>query len=431
MMLLYKAFINTISATTLVYLAHAMYSFQREKEVYIKFIIIASISANVLFYLDKYIKIELRAILGLIIMGLLSYLILKLSLIQSIVINVINAIALAIGDLSAVFVMVKIYRYSLEDINSSVSLSLASELIIYGTVLVIILLIRLVTQSREMTDKYRRIISIKTSVYMLVTFIIIVFNISIYINFIGLINQNIILASAVMMWLYLILSLYINFTNSALALKEQQYDQQQDYIRTIDNLINEFRRLKHSYANTIYCFYGYIQEYDLPGLKTYYTELIGGLKTTDSNLLLALQQIKIYAIFGLLWNKINKAESKGIEVGIQVIKEVREAGIKLTDLCEILGNYLDNAIDAAAEAEIKKINISLIDDEGYLTIRIENTYSGVVKVEDVQRKGFSTKGSGRGFGLAITNKILHQYTNVLNNTSAEDGIFRQELIIKR
>lgn len=431
MMLLYKAFINTISATTLVYLAHAMYSFQREKEVYIKFIIIASISANVLFYLDKYIKIELRAILGLIIMGLLSYLILKLSLIQSIVINVINAIALAIGDLSAVFVMVKIYRYSLEDINSSVSLSLASELIIYGTVLVIILLIRLVTQSREMTDKYRRIISIKTSVYMLVTFIIIVFNISIYINFIGLINQNIILASAVMMWLYLILSLYINFTNSALALKEQQYDQQQDYIRTIDNLINEFRRLKHSYANTIYGFYGYIQEDDLPGLKAYYTELIGGLKTTDSNLLLALQQIKIYAIFGLLWNKINKAESKGIEVGIQVIKEVREAGIKLTDLCEILGNYLDNAIDAAAEAEIKKINISLIDDEGYLTIRIENTYSGVVKVEDVQRKGFSAKGSGRGFGLAITNKILHQYTNVLNNTSAEDGIFRQELIIKR
>jgi two-component system sensor histidine kinase AgrC len=310
-------------------------------------------------------------------------------------------------------------------------LSLISELIIYGTVIIIIFLIRLIKQTQEMTDKYKRSISIKASLYMFATFIVIAVNYSIYIKFIGVVDQSVIMISVAIMWMYLILSLYINFTNSALTLKEQQYDQQQDYIKTIDSLINDFRRLKHSYSNTIYSFYGYIQENDLEGLKTYYTEVMDDTRKMDNNLLLALQRIKVYAIFGLLWNKINEAEVNGIEIGVHVINEVREVGIKLTDLCEVLGNYLDNAIDAAKASEIKKMNISLTDDEGYLTIKVENTYDGNVDVDEIHKKGYSTKGEGRGFGLSITNKILSRYSNILHNTFAEEGIFRQELVIKK
>jgi len=430
-MILYKIFINTIGMVLFAYLAQALYNFQREKKSYAKFIIIASLGANVLFYLDKYIGMELRAVLGLLITGLLLYLILKLSILQSVVVSITNAIALVIGDISAVFIMVKIYGYTLKDINSQVLLSLVSELIIYGMVIIIILLIRFIKQTQEMTDKYKRSISIRTSLYMFVTFIIIAVNYSMYIKFMGVVGQSIILINVAIMWLYLILSLYINFTNSALALKEQQYDQQQDYIRTIDSLINDFRRLKHSYSNTIYSFYGYIQENDLEGLKAYYTEVADEAKRMDSSLLLALQRIKVYAVFGLLWNKINEAEGRGIEVGIRVTNEIREAGMKLTDLCEVLGNYLDNAIDAAAASKDKKMNITLTDGGGYLTISIENTYEGTVDVKEIQKKGYSTKGNGRGFGLSITNHILSGYTNILHNTFAEDGIFKQELVIKK
>lgn len=431
MIVLYKIFINIMGIVVFAYLAQTLYSFQRDKKVILIFIIATALGTNALFYLDKYIGMEFRAILVLLIMGLMSYFILKLSLIQSIVANITSAIALAIGDLSAVLILVKVYGYSIAGIKSHIVLSLISDLIIYGTVIIIILLIRLIKQTQEMTDKYKRSISVKTTLYMFVTFIIILVNYSIYAYFIGVVNQNVILVNVAMMWMYLILSLYINFTNSELALKEQQYDQQQDYIRTIDSLINDFRRLKHSYANTIYSFYGYIQEGDLQGLKAYYSEVMDDAKKMDSNLLLALQHIKIYAIFGLLWNKINEAEGRGIQVGIQVINEVHEVGMKLTDLCEVLGNYLDNAIDAAAASGIKKINISLADDEGYLTISIENTYEGTVNVKEIQKKGYSTKGAGRGFGLAITNQILSEYINILHNTFAGEGVFKQELVIKR
>jgi two-component system sensor histidine kinase AgrC len=381
--------------------------------------------------MDEYIGMGIRAILALLILGLMSYFILRLSLIQSIVASVTNAIALVIGDITAVFILVKIYGYSVGLIKSHILLSLFSDLIIYGTVIIIVLFIRLIKQTQEMTDKYKRSISIKTSLYMFATIIVIIFNYSIFAYFIGVVDQNIILVNVGIMWLYLILSLYINFTNSELALKEQQFDQQQDYISTIDSLISDFRRLKHSYANTIYSFYGYIQENDIQGLKAFYSEIVDDTKKMDSNLLLVLQRIKVYAIFGLLWNKINEAEGKGIEVGVQVLNEVHEVGMKLSDLCEILGNYLDNAIDAAADSEDKKLNVSLIDDQGYLTISIENTFKEIVDVNEVQKKGYSTKGNGRGFGLAITNQILSRYTNVLHNIFAEEGIFTQELVIKR
>jgi len=431
MMILYKIFITTIGMILYAYLAQALYNSQREKKAYAKFVIIASLCGNVLFFLDKYIGMGLRASLGLLITGLLLYLTLKLSILQSMVVSIINAIALVIGDISAVLILVKIYGYTHEMIKSEINLSLTADLIIYGSVIIIILIIRFIKQTQEMADRYKRRNSIRTSVYMLAIFIVITVNYAMYIKFIGVVDQIVILINVAIMWLYLILSLYINFTNSALALKEQQYDQQQDYISTIDSLINDFRRLKHSYSNTIYSFYGYIQENDLEGLKAYYTEVADEVKKMDSSLLLALQRIKVYAVFGLLWNKINEAEGRGIEVGIRVTNEVREAGMKLTDLCEVLGNYLDNAIDAAAASKDKKMDITLTDDRGYLTIGIENTYEGHVDVKEIQRKGYSTKGNERGFGLSITNHILSGYTNILHNTFAENGIFKQELVIKK
>lgn len=416
---------------TLAYLTHTLYNFERSKKAIVSFIVITSAAANLILLFEDVIGMGAKSVVMLLLFILALYFVIKLNLVQSIISTVLFNIALAVGDISSVMILVKIYGYTHKMIKSDIFLSMTSDLIIYGTVIIITMLIRLVRQSYDMVDVYKKNMSMKTSLYMFATFVVVSVNYSSYIKFINLIDRSIILLNVSIMWLYLILSLYINFTSSALALKEQQYDQQQDYIRTIDNLIHEFRRLKHSYSNTIYSFYGYIEEKDLEGLKSYYSEVVDEVKRVDSNLLLALQKIKVYAVFGLLLSKINEAEDKGIEVGVQVLNEVHEVGMKLTDLCEVLGNYLDNAIDGAAISELKKLNISLTDEQGYLTIIIENTYEGDIDIKAIQQKGVSTKGNNRGFGLAITNQLLSKYNNVLKNTFAEDGIFKQEIVIKK
>ncbi len=431
MIVLYRVFVNIAGIVIFLYLADTQHNLQRDRRTFLKFISIASLGIYLLLQHGKYLEVGYRLALAALFLIIISYLILKLSIFQSVASVVTNGIALAAGDIFAVFVMVKAYGYSIREIKSDMLLLFVSDLIIYGTVIIIIMLIKLNRQSREITDKYKHGIRTVTWLYMIATFIIVGINYFLYARFISRTEHVSILAYTAIMWLYLILSLYIVFSNGILALKEQQYDQQQHYIDTMNSLINDFRRLKHSYANIIYSLYGYIRENDLTGLKAYYSEIIDSAKKMDSNLLLILQRIKVYAIFGLLWNKIDEAMGKGIEVGLTVINEVHEAGIKLSDLCEVLGNYLDNAIDAAAGAMVKKINISLADDGGYLTICIENTYEEDIDIREVQKKGHSTKGSGRGFGLEITNQILSRYANVLHNTLAEEGVFRQEIIIKK
>lgn len=431
MLILYKIFVNTVCMVILAYLAQTLYNFSRDKKTILTFIAAASILGNIIYSFEDYIGLGLRSIAILILFVSMLYYVIKLSIIQSIVTTVVFSIALAAGDILSVLVLVKIYGFSHEIIKADIFLSLLSDIIIYGSVVIILMLIRLLRQSHEMTDKYRRNMNIKTSLYMLSTFVVVLVNYTVYLQFFNYVDKGITLINVAVMWLYLILSIYINFTSSALALKEQQYDHQQDYIKTIDSLINEYRRLKHSYSNTLYSFYGYIEENDMEGFKEYYREVMDEARRADSNLLLALQKIKVYAVFGLLWNKVNEAEDKGIKVGVRVTNEIHEVGMKLIDLCEVLGNYLDNAIEAAAASPTKAMNISLEDEQGYLTIKIENTYDGTVDVKSIQKKGVSTKGDNRGFGLDITNQILSRYTNLLHNTMAEDGVFKQELVIKR
>jgi len=431
MILAYKTFINTIVIALYAYMAHVLYNYNLNVKSLIRFIFATAVIGNILFFAEKYIGMEIKAMAVVITMIAMAFFVLRLKFLQSIVSAIVFNIALAVGDISAVSIMVSIYGYTIDMIKSDFVLSITADLIIYGSVVLIIFLIRLVKQAREITDKYKRILSVRTSVYMLATFFIVVANYSMYIKCIGTVENGVILSNVALMWLYLVLSLYINFTISDLAFKEQQYDQQQDYIRTIDNLVNDFRRMKHSYTNIIYSIYGYLQEDDMEGLKEYFKEIMEEAKKMDNSTLLAMQRIKVYAIFGLVWSKINEAESVGLNVGIHVSGEVCEAGMKLKDLCEVLGNYLDNAIEAAAASEGKKLNIYFADDGSYLSINIENTYSGSVDISKVYEKGYSTKGENRGYGLSFAKQILDRYTNILSNTHAENGIFKQELVIKK
>ena len=431
MILSYKVFVNTMGIVVFAYLVQSIYNIHINKKTLLHFIIATSAGVNVILLLDRFYWMGFRTLMILVFMTVMSFCILKLSLIQSIISNIVSIIVLAVGDMSVLLVMVKAYGFSIETVKGDIFLSIGSDLIIYGTYILIAYFIRQVSKSREMTDAYKRAASVRTSVYMLVTFSIIAVNYSINIKYIGIIDEKLLLINIGLIWIFLILSLYMNYMNSALTLKEQQCDQQQDYIRTIDSLLNDFRKLKHNHANTIYSIYGYIQENDIEGLKSYYSEIMEETGRMDNNVLLVIQKIKIYAIFGLIWSKVREAEAAGIKIAMQVPNEVASVGMKLKDLCDVLGNYLDNAIEAAAKSEDKSIDIFLGDDEDYLTVRIKNTFAIMVDTEKIYEKGFSTKGKGRGHGLPITEQILSQYHNLLHNTIIGNKMFIQELIIKK
>lgn len=98
-----------------------------------------------------------------------------------------------------------------------------------------------------------------------------------------------------------------------------------------------------------------------------------------------------------------KAESEGVTADVKV--DIPE-GLKIETFTinVILGNLLENAIEAARESDEKKLRISIYTQKGLMYISIFNTYTG-----EVRKKGdkiFSKKGENHGFGLMNVKEMV-------------------------
>jgi sensor histidine kinase regulating citrate/malate metabolism len=115
----------------------------------------------------------------------------------------------------------------------------------------------------------------------------------------------------------------------------------------------------------------------------------------------------------LLLGKAAQANERGVEFVVtsdtQIDDDVMPDGFGPRDLVTILGNLIDNAIDAAAESHghPPRVFVTARADHGELVFRVADTGHGVQgdAVRDVFRRGWSTKSgdrpSGRGLGLAL------------------------------
>jgi sensor histidine kinase regulating citrate/malate metabolism len=111
----------------------------------------------------------------------------------------------------------------------------------------------------------------------------------------------------------------------------------------------------------------------------------------------------------LLLGKAAQANERGVEFVITPDTRTEEMpdGLAPRDLVTILGNLIDNAIDAAADGHPPRVLVTARADADELVFRVADTGRGVEDdaVRDVFRRGWSTKfadrPSGRGLGLAL------------------------------
>ena len=100
------------------------------------------------------------------------------------------------------------------------------------------------------------------------------------------------------------------------------------------------------------------------------------------------------------------------------------------DLCVIIGNLLDNAVEACLKQECPedrfiRVYIGLLKDQLYLSI--SNSAGGAVKKSG--RLYLSTKDSdSHGFGLLRVDRIVEKYAGYLNRQN-EEGVFATEIML--
>ena len=102
----------------------------------------------------------------------------------------------------------------------------------------------------------------------------------------------------------------------------------------------------------------------------------------------------------------------------------RELSIDEADLCTLLVNLLDNALEAAAQVQPPKRREVLCRiklSQGFLAIHCENTYCGTVRLDQAgQLVTTKANAEGHSFGLVQMRAVAEKYNSVLDISYDQD-----------
>ena len=195
------------------------------------------------------------------------------------------------------------------------------------------------------------------------------------------------------------------------------------HYREVENMYRQIRGWRHDYRNHIQVMKALAANGDLDGLKAYLDELDTDLNTVDTVIKTGNAMAD-----AILNSKISLARSRNIPVHADAHIPVQLRMSEL-DLCVILGNLFDNAIEASlALPEGQRMIRVYMDMKGTQLYISFTNFTASRKQARVGRLFPTTKGEGHGFGLVRIDQIIDRLDGYLSRNS-EDGAFTTEILI--
>lgn len=202
---------------------------------------------------------------------------------------------------------------------------------------------------------------------------------------------------------------------------------QQELIQThyaeVENMYRQMRGWRHDYRNHIQTMKAYAASGNLEAVSRYLDELDMDLSTVET-----IVKTGNPMTDAILNSKISLARSKDITVIADAHIPVK-LNLSEIDLCCILGNLFDNAIEASLKLpkEQRLIRVYMDMKNTQLYISFTNFTSGK-KLSKVSGSFRTTKGEGHGFGLVRIDMIVKRLDGYLSQNS-EDGAFTTEILL--
>lgn len=191
----------------------------------------------------------------------------------------------------------------------------------------------------------------------------------------------------------------------------------------VENMYRQMRGWRHDYRNHIQTMKAYAANGDMQAI----TEYLDLLDTELSSLEPAVKTGNAMTD-AILSSKLSLARSKEIAVRIDAHIPVA-LSISELDLCAILGNLFDNAIEASLSLPPEKRLIRVYMDMKNTQLYISFTnFTAGKKLKKVGGVFKTTKGDGHGFGLVRIDNIVARHDGYISRNS-EDGAFTTEILL--
>lgn len=197
----------------------------------------------------------------------------------------------------------------------------------------------------------------------------------------------------------------------------------QTHYAEVENMYRQVRGWRHDYRNHIQMMKSYAASGDMEAIKAYLDELDEDLATVDTVIKTGNKMTD-----AILNSKISLAKSKDIPVIADAHVPVALTTSEL-DLCIIIGNLFDNAIEASMALPEKERMIRVyMDMKNTQLYMCFTNFTAGKKLNKVNGLFKTTKGSGHGFGLVRIDAIVERNSGYINRNS-EDGAFTTEVLL--
>jgi len=361
------------------------------------------------------------------------------------------------------------YIFILRKIEKCITLVLIFEMISMISELIIVVLIStfMGSDSRELADNLIYMflisigvpvaifISIKTKIpyllynYLVKTFanvrkhnllayfvaIIVLTSVFVVLSYMKLPSQVVLICNSFLIICFVIIVVKLINSQDRNRKITSKYETSIASLKEYEDIMDKYRVTNHENKNQLLTIRNMVKTSDKKTLS--YIDKILEHKIRDNEKIFSkTAKIPEGGLRAIIYSKVCRMEELKINYSLDISNDVKSNTLieldedTVLNVCKILGVFLDNSIEAVLNLKIKNIFIELFMLENNLCIDITNNYEGVLEVDKISQKKYTTKGKGHGYGLSLVSEIIKSDSNLYNEKVINKDNFTQRLIIK-
>lgn len=187
----------------------------------------------------------------------------------------------------------------------------------------------------------------------------------------------------------------------------------------MDALNKTLRAQRHDFLNHLQVVYSLLEMREYADATEYLERVYGEIRSVQTVL-----RTRSTAVNALLKVKLAACQEKGVPLRLDITTSLEGLSMPGWELCRVLSNLIDNALDAVKDAPQPAIGLQIGEDLRAFTFAVRNNGAPIdpALLPSIFDAGVSTKGEGRGMGLSIVKQTLVARGGDIRVESGTEGV---------
>ena len=396
----------------------------------IVFVLMAVITLLNYFYNNQFIRILTITI----VMAIFIKILMKEKINRAILASVTAQIIYMISEIIFAIIISTVFSLNANDIANTQFATLAAN---FAIVIIAIIIVNF-----PITVKFYKFLLRITSKVKNVHLVIFVFLVTLIANVLAMtvyykVDFSYLLLFNTLLTLFCISIVFYSFRTKNNYIKVyDKYNTTLNSLKEYENILDRYRISNHENKNQLLTVRNMISKNNKKAIDYIDTIVENKLKDND-RVMVEASKIPTGGLRGLIYSKVLLMKKLKINYELEISNDVRTVDLiskiddsTMLDICKVIGVYLDNAIQSVEKLKSKYINIEMYLEESMLVISVSNNYKGIIELDKIEDSGYTSKGSGHGYGLALTKEIIESNSKLSNEKSIAKDTFTQILKIK-